>query len=438
MSDSIFEDIEGVTNGSKAKIKVFGVGGGGGNAVQKMIDSNLIGVQFLAANTDSQALATNHASIKVQLGEKLTRGLGAGSDPGKGREAAVESAEAIKEAIGDADMVFITAGMGGGTGTGAAPVIAQIAKEKGALTVGVVTKPFGFEGFPKQEIAAKGISELSATVDSLIIIPNDRLLSIAPKNTRMLDLYHFADNILFEAVRGISDVIMRTGLMNVDFNDVRTLMQETGLALMGTGRASGESRAREATLAAIKSPLLEDVSLETAKSILCNITCNSDITGEEFAEIGYLIQEAAMHNPTIKYGLVFDENMGQDILVTVIATGIEPVAPVEEELELPREGKSKTFPFPQQVEQPRQSQPKQQPRQQPSIIYENPPQEEAYQIPRRMSKAELYEQKLSQVAYGQPRNFGNAGQSGYAPGKEAYVLRDDEFDTPTFLRNNVD
>ena len=245
MSQSIVDDID-ITLGNNAKLKVIGVGGGGGNAVQNMITSGLQGVQFICANTDMQALSRNNAPVKIQLGEKLTKGLGAGANPAVGREAALESVNAIREAIGDADMVFVTAGMGGGTGTGAAPVVAQTAKEMGALTVGVVTKPFSFEGARRRRFAEEGLEEFKQHVDCLITIPNDRLLAFAPKKTPFSAMLQKANDVLFYAVKGISDVILADGMINLDFADVRTTMSESGMALMGTGVAAGENRAREA------------------------------------------------------------------------------------------------------------------------------------------------------------------------------------------------
>ncbi len=324
---SIIDDIDTTSLASNAKIKVVGVGGGGGNAVQKMISSDLVGIQFICANTDLQALNSINAPVKIQLGEKLTRGLGAGANPEIGRNSAIESQNAIRDAIGeDTDMVFITAGMGGGTGTGAAPVIASIAKEMGALTVGVVTKPFTFEGTKKQRLAEAGIEEFKKFVDSLIIVPNDRLNSIAQKKASFASMLQKANEVLLNAVRGISDVIMREGVINLDFADVRTTMGEMGLAIMGIGKASGENRAREAAHEAIVSPLLEDASLESAKAILYNITANEDITIDEISEIGSMIKEAAKEDINIIFGVVSDKSMGDELQVTVIATGIEPLS----------------------------------------------------------------------------------------------------------------
>ena len=306
-----------------AKIKVIGVGGGGGNAVDNMIVASLRGVNFITANTDIQALARSKAEFKIQLGDKLTKGLGAGANPQVGSEAALESLEQIKEAIGDADMVFVTAGMGGGTGTGAAPVIARAAKELGALTVGVVTKPFFFEGKRRLETAEMGIAEFRQHVDSLITIPNDRLVQLAPKKAAFADMLKKADEVLYYAVKGISDLIMVPGLINLDFADVQAVMGESGLAMMGAGVASGESRAREAAMKAITSPLLEDVSIDGARGVLMNITSSADLTIDEVSEAAGIIQEAAHEDARIFFGTVFDESVGDEMRITVIATGID-------------------------------------------------------------------------------------------------------------------
>ncbi|MDR3073337.1 MAG: cell division protein FtsZ [Deltaproteobacteria bacterium] len=305
-----------------ARIKVIGVGGGGGNAINNMIRSALDGVSFIAANTDIQDLGRSLAEHKVQIGGKLTRGLGAGANPEIGREAALENIDQIKEAIGDCEMVFITAGMGGGTGTGAAPVIARAAKELGALTVGVVTKPFFFEG-KRLEVAEAGIAELREQVNSLIIIPNDRLIQLAPKKATFLDRLKAADEVLHSAVKGISDLIMVKGLINLDFADVQTVMSEPGYAMMGEGRATGESRARDAAMRAITSPLLEDMSISGARGILINITCSSDLTMEEVGEAAGIIQEEAHEEARIFFGTVVDDSVGEELRITVIATGID-------------------------------------------------------------------------------------------------------------------
>ncbi len=306
-----------------AKIKVIGVGGGGGNAVNNMISSSLQGVTFISANTDVQALGRSLADHKIQIGTKLTKGLGAGANPRVGCEAAIESIEQIKSIIVDSDMVFVTAGMGGGTGTGAAPIIAQAAKEMNILTVGVVTKPFYFEGKKRQETAEAGIEEFRQHVDSLITIPNDRLLQLAPKKATFIEMLKKADEVLYYAVKGISDLILVTGLINLDFADVRTVMSESGLAMMGTGIATGESRAREAALKAITSPLLEGVSIDGARQVLMNITCGPDLGIDEVSEAAGIVSEAAHDDVHVIFGTVCDESAGDEMRITVIATGID-------------------------------------------------------------------------------------------------------------------
>lgn len=305
-----------------AVIKVVGVGGGGGNAVEHMVSENIDGVVFICANTDAQALKNSNAKIKIQLGEELTKGLGAGANPQIGREAAEEDRERIREVLQGADMVFITAGMGGGTGTGAAPVFAQIAKELGILTVAIVTKPFAFEGKQRSIAADDGIRRLSEDVDSLITIPNNKLLSVLGKNTSLLSAFKAANNVLLGAVQGISDLITRPGLINVDFADVRTVMSEMGMAMMGTGTAKGEDRAREAAEAAIASPLLEDVNLSGARGILVNITAGIDMSIGEFEEVGDVIKEFISDDATVVVGTVIDPEMTEEMRVTVIVTGL--------------------------------------------------------------------------------------------------------------------
>ncbi len=309
-------------NEYSAKIKVFGIGGGGTNAVRNMVRSNLKGVCFVAANTDAQALEVTSADIKVHIGEETTRGLGAGADPEKGRQAALESIAKMREVLAGSDMVFITAGMGGGTGTGGAPIVAQVSKELGALTIAVVTKPFHFEGKKRMRQAEDGIRELRKHVDTLITIPNDRLLSLADKNATFLEMLKKADDVLLYAVKGISDVIIVPGLINVDFADVRTIMSEMGMALMGTGGASGENRAIEAAQKAISSPLLEDISISGARGVLINITCNSTLTMEEVYAASSLIQKEAHEDANIIFGSVMDDTLEDELRVTVIATGI--------------------------------------------------------------------------------------------------------------------
>jgi cell division protein FtsZ len=308
-----------------ANIKVIGVGGGGGNAVNTMVAESMSGIEFVAANTDLQALETNLAPVKLQLGSTLTKGLGAGADPEVGRNSALEDQSRIETVLQGADMVFVTAGMGGGTGTGAAPVIASIARELGALTVGVITKPFHFEGPRRRRQAEAGVESLAAAVDTLITIPNQRLLAISGDDTTILEAFKQADEVLLKAVQGIADLITIRGLVNVDFADVRTIMQGKGLALMGTGRASGPGRAVEAAEMAISSPLLEDVAIEGATGILINVTGGFDMTLREINEAASLIEEAADDDANIIFGNVIDENMRDEIVITVIATGFDTV-----------------------------------------------------------------------------------------------------------------
>ncbi len=308
---------------NSAKIKVVGVGGGGGNAVNMMISYDLNGVDFITANTDAQALAAACSPIKIQLGNEITKGLGAGSDPDVGKRSALESRDLIKDHLSGADMVFITAGLGGGTGTGGAPVVAEIAKELGALTVAVVTKPFLFEGKKRERQAEEGIITLKETVDTLIVIPNQRLLSIGGRNMSLLDAFKKADDILYHAVKGISDLIMVPGLINLDFADVKNVMSEMGLALMGTGIASGENRAIEAAQKAVSSPLLEDNTIQGARGVLLNITGGPDMTLFEVNEASTLVQTEAHDDANIIFGTVIDEAMGDEIRITVIATGFD-------------------------------------------------------------------------------------------------------------------
>jgi cell division protein FtsZ len=305
----------------KARIKVIGIGGGGGNAVNTMIGSKFTGVDFIVANTDAQSLDASPAPVKIQLGATVTKGLGAGANPEIGRRAALEDEETIKEYFAGSDMIFITAGMGGGTGTGGAPVVARLAREAGALTVGVVTKPFIFEGKKRMRQAEEGIEHLKQNVDTLIVIPNQRLLSIAAKTTTMLEAFHRADDVLLQAVRGISDLIITPGLINLDFADIRTVMAEMGLALMGAASASGENRAIEAAQKAISSPLLEDISIQGARGLLINITGGSDLCLHEVNEAASMIQEEAHEDANIIFGSVIDETMTDEIRITVIATG---------------------------------------------------------------------------------------------------------------------
>ncbi|MEE9352218.1 MAG: cell division protein FtsZ [Thiotrichaceae bacterium] len=319
------------TNETNANIKVIGVGGGGGNAVKNMVESGIEGVEFICANTDAQALQGTGVESLVQLGNALTKGLGAGANPDVGREAALEDRETIKELIGETDMLFITAGMGGGTGTGAAPVVAEMARELGVLTVAVVTKPFPFEGPKRMQAAEAGIAELRKSVDSLITIPNEKLLTSLGKHITLLDAFKAANDVLLGAVQGIAELITRPGLINVDFADVRTVMTDKGVSMMGTGVARGEERATKAAKAAISSPLLDDVALRGAKGILVNITGGFDMGIHEFEEVGDIIREFASEDATVVVGNVVDPEMSDEIRVTLVATGLEDVGSVQVE-----------------------------------------------------------------------------------------------------------
>lgn len=442
MAQSIVDDID-TSLASSARIKVIGVGGGGGNAVQNMIALGLRGVEFVCANTDLQALNKNGAPFKVQLGEKLTKGLGAGANPSIGREAAVESVNAIREAIGDADMVFVTAGMGGGTGTGAAPVVAQAAKEMGALTVGVVTKPFSFEGVKRKRAAEAGLEDFKKHVDCLITIPNDRLLAFAPKKAPFSEMLQKANDVLFYAVKGISDVIVGDGLINLDFADVRTTMSEAGLALMGTGMAAGENRAREAAQRAIMSPLLEDVSLESAKAVLYNITAPMDITAEEIAEIGDIIADATPEDANIIFGVVFDDNVGDEIRLTVIATGIESAQAAQP---MPSQAATVTNfrkPGPDAVmAEPRRHAgraPQQGNLVQASLEAQDMPEAGLSRASRRTEVERWYDEKSNRPPYLLKREaMGQSRRRPHNPGHEDFTYDEDDFEIPTFIRTQAD
>lgn len=310
------------TYGQQAVIKVIGVGGGGGNAVDHMVAANIDGVEFINANTDSQALKKSHAKTILQLGTNLTKGLGCGANPDIGRQAAVEDRERLAEVLSGADMVFITAGMGGGTGTGAAPVVAQVAKDMGILTVAVVTKPFPFEGRKRMGIADQGIADLGQYVDSIITIPNEKLLTVLGKEATLLDAFGKANQVLQNAVQGIAELITRPGLINVDFADVRTVMSEMGMAMMGAASARGPSRAREAAIAAVSSPLLEDINISGARGILVNITAGLDMSIGEFEEVGNAIKEFASDDATVVIGTVIEPEMREELRVTIVATGL--------------------------------------------------------------------------------------------------------------------
>ncbi len=310
------------SQGDDALIKVIGVGGGGGNAVEHMLRESIEGVHFVVVNTDAQALRNSGAETTIQIGANITKGLGAGANPDVGREAALENRDEIRQMLAGSDMVFISAGMGGGTGTGAAPVIAEVAKELGILTVAVVTKPFNFEGKKRMSYALQGIDELSKHVDSLITIPNDKLLKVLGRGVSLLDAFKAANNVLMGAVQGIAELITRPGLINVDFADVRTVMREMGTAMMGTGSARGDDRAEEAAEKAISSPLLEDIDLAGAKGILVNITAGLDVTMEEFETVGNAVKAFASENATVVVGAVIDPSLEDELRVTVVATGI--------------------------------------------------------------------------------------------------------------------
>lgn len=310
------------TYGQQAVIKVIGVGGGGGNAVDYMVVANIDGVEFINANTDAQALRRSQAKTILQLGANLTKGLGCGADPNIGRQAAVEDRERLAEALSGADMVFITAGMGGGTGTGAAPVVAQVAKDMGILTVAVVTKPFPFEGRKRMGIAEQGIRDLAEYVDSIITIPNDKLLTVLGKDVTLKDAFSKANEVLQNAVQGIAELITRPGLINVDFADVRTVMSEMGMAIMGSATARGPTRAREAALAAVSSPLLEDVNISGARGILVNVTAGLDMSIGEFEEVGNTVKEFASDDATVVIGTVIEPEMREELRVTIVATGL--------------------------------------------------------------------------------------------------------------------
>ncbi|MEE8233563.1 MAG: cell division protein FtsZ [Gammaproteobacteria bacterium] len=316
----MFEFID--TDNQAAIIKVIGVGGGGGNAVQHMLSGNIEGVEFICANTDAQALNNSDAKTLLQLGRNITKGLGAGADPVIGRQAALEDRDRIMDVLDGADMVFITSGMGGGTGTGAAPIVAQVAKEMGILTVAVVTRPFSFEGKKRAQIADDGINELGQFVDSLITIPNEKLLSVLGRDISLLNAFGAANDVLLGAVQGIAELITCPGLINVDFADVRTVMSEMGMAMMGSGKAQGEGRAAVAAEAAVSSPLLEDVNLSGARGILVNITAGMDMTIGEFDEVGNTVKQFASDNATVVVGTVIDPDMSGEMRVTIVATGL--------------------------------------------------------------------------------------------------------------------
>jgi len=397
-----------------ASIKVFGVGGGGGNAINNMIEGELNGVDFIAANTDLQALNKSLASHKIQIGGKETRGLGAGANPETGRKAADENIEQIRASIDGSDMVFVTAGMGGGTGTGAAPVIAKAAKEMNVLTVGVVTKPFYFEGKKRLEAAEAGIAELREHVDSLIIIPNDRLIQIAKKKATFAEMLKMADEVLYSAVKGIADLITVTGIINLDFADVKAVMGVPGFAMMGEGRATGETRARDAATRAITSPLLEDVSIGGARGVLMNITCSQDLSLEEVAEAAGIIQEEAHPEAQIFFGTVFDDSVGDEMRITVIATGID-VADRGAAMPPMRN----TLPFPQQG----------------GIKSQGAPFQKGPGLAAPMSDQSG---RNTPTYLAKPYSGPARQMMGHAPGETEFSFDDNDFDVPTFVRVQAD
>lgn len=384
-----------------AKIKVIGIGGAGGNAINNMIDASLKGVNFIVANTDAQALNISKAPIKLQIGEKLTQGLGAGANPQIGRDAALENQEMIREAVDGSHMVFITAGFGGGTGTGAAPVVANICKEMGALTVAVVSKPFSFEGKKRLRQAEAGIDELKEVADTVITIPNDRLRGIAPKNAKMMEMFQKADEILNHSVKGITDLIMMPGLVNLDFADVRTTMSKAGLAIMGIGISSGDNRAIEAAERAISHPLLEDISIAGAKGVLMNITCTSDMTLDEMTEASDRIHEEVGDDAEIIWGQAIDESLGDEMRVTVIATGIGSEADVA-----PKAYRSSNTPVRGKVRDI---------------------------TPDDLKRAERYDEPT----FIRKKAVGESSGATYR-GFKGIVLDNDDLDVPTFLRRKAD
>ena len=422
-----FTDIE---NDLNAKIKVIGCGGGGGNAVNNMIQSALQGVDFIVCNTDAQDINKSLAECRLHIGNKITKGLGAGANPDVGRDAALESIDEIKAAIGHADMVFITAGMGGGTGTGAAPVVAQAAREAGALVVGVVTKPFYFEGRRRKSTAEEGIAKLTEHVDSIITIPNDRLLQLAAKKASFKDMLRKADEILYYATKGIADLITVHGLINLDFADVKAVMSSSGLALMGTGISSGEGRAKDAALKAITSPLLEDISINGAKGVLINITCSDEMLIEEASEAAEVIYSAADPNAEIFFGTVFDNSLGDEMRVTVIATGISQVGVstgmVENDGTTAIRGRTSKVIGLDDINRNMASQPVSK-----RILQRGRPGENS-DVPAYMRLSKQGDGKGTPDAFkGEGKRIAQAG-----PGEMQFIFAEDDLDAPAFMRKN--
>jgi cell division protein FtsZ len=407
-----------------AKVKIIGIGGGGNNAINTMISSQLSGVEFIAANTDAQALSTNLATFKLQLGASLTKGLGAGANPETGRKAALEDVDKIREALKGADMVFITAGLGGGTGTGGAPVVAEVARELGALTVAIVTKPFQFEGKKRMKQAEEGLANLKMTADALITIPNQRLLGISGKSMTLLEAFKKADEILYHAAKGISDIIVGFGIINLDFADVRTIMSETGMALMGTGLSSGESRSVEAAQKAISSPLLEDISIEGARGLLINITGGQNMTLNEINEATTLIQKEAHEEANIIWGMVIDEKMRDEVRVTVIATGFGK----SEEKVMPKATTTKKVaPISFSIRESLRDNLKENPKESLKEIFKDSAKESnrenSREVPTFMRKAKVKE-RFDELKLVETPDFS--------------MEDDDRFDIPTFLRKQAD
>jgi len=431
------------TPGQKATIKVIGVGGGGGNALNTMIEGGLSGVEFIAANTDAQALQHNSAVLKVQLGAEVTRGLGCGANPDRGRASALEARDRLRELLEGSDMVFVTAGMGGGTGTGAAPIVAEVAREIGALTVGVVTKPFSFEGKVRTKHAERGLDELHGVVDTLITIPNQRLLSLAGKSTNMQDAFALADAVCLNAVRGISDLITIHGLINLDFADVRTVMNEAGVALMGTGVGRGDTRATEAAEAAISSPLLEDLRVDGARGVLINITGNSDMTLFEVNEASMLIQEAAHEDANIIFGAVIDDEVPEgELRVTVIATGLDDERQHRTPPERPRRTDTREDFAPEQIEiehvaAARQPEPGLEPI--PSQAHASP-QTASQPVPSQAQPAQapMAREEAAPRRADQPYDQAAADAIARADAGFDSPFEEDEYDTPAFIRKRAE
>jgi cell division protein FtsZ len=412
-----------VDDNNSAKIKVIGVGGGGNNAINNMIDAHLEGVKFIAANTDAQALANAKANTKIQLGEKLTQGLGAGADPNIGREAAIESTDLLRDALSGSHMVFVAAGLGGGTGTGAAPVIAEICKELGALTVAVVTKPFAFEAKKRSRYAEEGIARLREVADTVITIPNDRLRGLASKKATLIEMFKKADEILHHSVKGITDLIMHPGLINLDFADVKTTMSKAGMAIMGIGVASGENRAMEAAERAISHPLLEDNSIVGARGVLMNITCSSELTMEETMEASDRIyNEINNEDVELIWGTAVDDSLGDELRVTVIATGIG-----DRDMQ---EVKDNIHKFPAEAFQPRGRV---------RDLTEEELQQDDYEIPTVLRNEAAKRQKSS--GGGQSKAAASDRSGRKAREDTTYTSSfnyDSDLDIPTFLRRKAD